>query len=192
MKMYCCVMAEAQTVRDHVTTAILEAAAAVIAEHGEAASMADVAEAAGIGRATLYRYFANRDDLLRALTRAAIEEASARVADADLEAVPVPEALARLSRALVACGTKFGVIMENPLHLDREEVERRFGDPLRAVLERGMTDGTLRSDLPVEALAQLWGGLLQAAIRWTTQLDGGVERTSAAMNSVFLHGAESR
>jgi TetR/AcrR family transcriptional repressor of mexCD-oprJ operon len=180
-----------QTVRDRFTTAILDAAAVVIAEHGEAASMADVAEAAGIGRATLYRYFATRDDLLRALTRAAIEDASARVADADLEAVPVPEALARLSRALVACGTKFAVILEKPLVID-EQVERGVGDPLRAVLRRGMTDGTLRSDLPVEALAQLWGGLLQAAIRWASQLDGGVERTSAAMNSVFLHGAERR
>jgi TetR/AcrR family transcriptional regulator, mexCD-oprJ operon repressor len=181
-----------QTLRDHVRTAILDAAAAVIADHGEAASMADVADAAGIGRATLYRYFANRDDLLRALTRAAIEDASARVAAADLEAVPVPEALARLARVLVACGTKFAVITENPLHLDREEADRRIGEPLRAVLRRGMTDGTLRSDISVDALAQLWGGLLQAAILWTGQLDGGVERTSAAMNSVFLHGAESR
>jgi hypothetical protein len=54
-----------------------------------------------------------------------------------------------------------------------------------------MADGTLRSDIPVDGLAQLWGGLLQAAIRWSSELDGGVERTSAAMNSVFLHGAES-
>jgi TetR/AcrR family transcriptional regulator, mexCD-oprJ operon repressor len=185
-------MAQTQKVRDHITTAILDAAAAVIAEHGEAASMADVADAAGIGRATLYRYFDNRDDLLRALTRAAIADASARLADADLEAVPVAEALARLSRAFVASGTKFAVIMDNPLHLDREDVERRIGDPLRALLRRGITDGTLRSDLPVEALAQLWGGLLQATIRWTNEVEGGVERTSAAMNSVFLHGAESR
>jgi TetR/AcrR family transcriptional regulator, mexCD-oprJ operon repressor len=185
-------MAESQKVRDHVTTVILDAAAAVIAEHGEAASMADVAEAAGIGRATLYRYFANREDLMRALTRAAIDEASARIAAADLDAVPVPEALARLSRALVACGTKFAVIIENPLHIEPEEAERRFGEPIRAVLQRGMTDGTLRSDIPVEGLAQLWGGLLQAAIRWSSELDGGVERTSSAMNSVFLQGAASR
>jgi hypothetical protein len=83
------------------------------------------------------------------------------------------------------------VIIENPLHIDREEAEQRFGEPIRAVLRRGMADGTLRSDIPVDGLAQLWGGLLQAAIRWSSELDGGVERTSAAMNSVFLHGAES-
>ncbi len=50
--------------RDHVAEAILDAAAAVFAERGEAASMADVAEAAGVGRATLYRYFPSRDVLL--------------------------------------------------------------------------------------------------------------------------------
>src|ERR1700683_663638 len=106
MKLYHSEMAQAQKVRDHVSAAILDAAASVIAEHGEAASMADVAEAAGVGRATLYRYFASREDLMRALVKAAIDDASGRLVDADLENVPVPEALARLARVLVVSGFK--------------------------------------------------------------------------------------
>jgi AcrR family transcriptional regulator len=185
-------MAQAQNVRDHVSAAILDAAASVIAEHGEAASMSDVAEAAGVGRATLYRYFASREDLLRALTKAGIEDAGTRIVDADLDHVPVPEALARLARALVVSGAKFIVIMDDPQHIDTDEVQRRVGDPLRTVLRRGMEDGTIRQDLPVEVLAQLWGGLLVSTIRSMRQFDIGVERASASMSSVFLRGAETR
>jgi TetR/AcrR family transcriptional repressor of mexCD-oprJ operon len=192
MKLYHSEMAQAQKVRDHVSAAILDAAASVIAEHGEAASMADVAEAAGVGRATLYRYFASREDLMRALTKAAIDDASGRLVDADLENVPVPEALARLARVLVVSGFKFIVIMDEPHLIDHDEAERGVGDPLRAVLRRGVEDGTIRRDLPVEVLAQLWGGLLVSTIRSMRQFDIGVERASAAMSSVFLHGTESR
>jgi TetR/AcrR family transcriptional repressor of mexCD-oprJ operon len=192
MQLYRSIMAPIQNVRDLVSAAILDAAAAVIAEHGEATSMAEVAEAAGVGRATLYRYFASREELLRALTKAAINDASTRLVDADLEHVPVPEALARMTRALLVSGTKFIVIMDDPQHIDPEEVERRVGDPLRAVLSRGIEDGTIRQDFPVEFLAHLWGGMLVSTIRSMRELQIGVERASAAMSSVFLHGAESR
>jgi hypothetical protein len=53
-----------------------------------------------------------------------------------------------------------------------------------------MDDGTLRDDLPLEVLAQLWGGLLSGAIRSIGELDNGVERAGAAVSSLFLHGAE--
>jgi hypothetical protein len=55
-----------------------------------------------------------------------------------------------------------------------------------------MEDGTIRQDLPVEVLAQLWGGLLVSTIRSMGQFDIGVERASASMSSVFLRGAETR
>lgn len=48
---------------------ILEVAGRVFAEKGyHAASIADVCAAAGIGRGTLYQYFTDKADLLRALT----------------------------------------------------------------------------------------------------------------------------
>ena len=65
------------TLHARVSAAILEAAAAVLAERGEQASMADVAAAAGMARATVYRYFPNRDALLEALGGLAVEDAIA-------------------------------------------------------------------------------------------------------------------
>lgn len=177
------------SVRDHISLAIVEAAAAVFAEQGDSASMSDVAEAAGIGRATLYRYFASREDLLRALSAAAVDDASARLVAADLDLVPVPEALARMARAMVACGITFSVIVDEPKYIDRDDMAHRVGRPIRAVLRRGMDDGTIRDDLPLEVVAHLWGGLLSGAIRSIGELDNGVERAGAAVTSLFLDGA---
>ena len=75
------------TLRARVSSAILEAAATVLAERGEQASMADVAAAAGMARATVYRYFPNREALFEALGRLAVDgvreadQSAARVSD---------------------------------------------------------------------------------------------------------------
>ncbi|MFD0656889.1 TetR family transcriptional regulator [Thermocatellispora tengchongensis] len=93
--------------RDHVAAGILEISAGVLAERGEAASMADIAAAAGVARATLYRYFPNRDVLVRALTETALTDLAGRIADAKLDEVPVEVAIARMTRAVVATISKY-------------------------------------------------------------------------------------
>jgi AcrR family transcriptional regulator len=60
---------------------ILDAAAAVFAERGVAATqMADIAKAAGCSRATLYRYFDNRHAVQRAFVHRAARRVGAQVA----------------------------------------------------------------------------------------------------------------
>src|SRR5829696_2184565 len=98
------------TLHARVTAAILDAAAATLAERGEQASMADVAAAAGMARATVYRYFPNREALLEALGRLALEDAGERLQAGRLEEVAVPEAFERAVRALVAVGDPFVVV----------------------------------------------------------------------------------
>src|SRR6186997_1909754 len=87
------------TLHARVSAAILEAAAAVLADRGEQASMADVAAAAGMARATVYRYFPNREALLEALGRLAVEDAGERLRAGRLQEVPVPDAFERAVRA---------------------------------------------------------------------------------------------
>ena len=92
--------------RDARRREILLAAAGVLAARDDA-GMAEVAAAVGLARGTLYRYFPTRESLLRALEAAANEEAGRRLAEANLDQVPVEEALARVTRALVAVGEHF-------------------------------------------------------------------------------------
>lgn len=183
-------MAQRQLVKDHIRQSILDAAADLLITRGDTAIMADLANAAGIGRATLYRYFSTREELMSALSHAAIDDASARLEAADLEHVPVTEALARIFRAILACGAKFEFIRteHEHLHLDKEDVDRRIGEPIRAVLRRGMEDGTLRSDLPLDVVSNLCGGLIIGAFRSLPFLENGVERVSAVATETLLKG----
>jgi AcrR family transcriptional regulator len=57
----------AEEVRDVTRTRILRAAAGVLAERGLDTTMDDVAEAAAMGRRTIFRYFETRDRLIAAV-----------------------------------------------------------------------------------------------------------------------------
>src|ERR1700676_5536078 len=74
---------------------ILDAAAHVFSEQGTAATLADVAAAAGVSRATLYRYYPNREALLKALAAHALNELASRLNDAGLERATVEEGVER-------------------------------------------------------------------------------------------------
>ena len=54
-------MARSPAIQDRVAEAILDVAANLLASGGEPPSMADIAAAAGVGRATLYRHFPTRE-----------------------------------------------------------------------------------------------------------------------------------
>lgn len=181
-------MAQGERIRAQVAASILEAAAAVIAERGDAASMADVATAAGIGRATLYRYFDSRESLIRALSSAAIDDAEERLVEADLDEIPVAVAIERAGRALLTAGQKFSAVIEDRRFIDPGELQKRIGTRLLAVFQRGVSDGTLRSDLSVDTLARLWGGMVEAMLRSPLVADHGVERATTAVTEAFLGG----
>lgn len=182
---------EVKTRIDRTSAAILDAAARVFAEDGSAANLAAVATAAGVSRATLYRYYASRDALLQALVRDAIDDAARRLADAGLERAPVEDAIERILRAFVTVGDRYAVLVGDlPLYdkADRSQLEI----PVRAVLKRGIETGVLRHDLSPEALNELLGGAAISAIKLTQHHGLGLEEATAAAASLFLDGARPR
>jgi len=72
------------------------------------------------------------------------------------------------------------------------DAERQIDTMIRALLQRGLDDGTFRGDLTVAELLLLLGQLLQAAARITAEHAAGVEKAAALVTSVFLHGTERR
>ena len=156
-------MQRSPALRDRIATGILDAATAVFSIRGDATSMGDVATAAGVSRATLYRYFPTREELVRALRASALRNARARLDQADLNSVPVPDALARLTRALVTTGAHYTVVLHEQGPADR--------DP--------------------ERLTALYAGLIGAAIQMTA--DGlGVEDACDEVVAVVLDGVRAR
>jgi TetR/AcrR family transcriptional regulator, mexCD-oprJ operon repressor len=177
---------------DRTAAAILDATAHVFSEQGSSASMADVAEAAGVSRATLYRYFPHREALLSALAAHALADAAARLADAGLERAPVEEAIERIVRAVVAVGDRYSVLVQEHVKFDPAEAERLLGEPMRTVFARGIESGLFRQDLSIDVLLELFGGALMGAIKLTQRGRLGLEEASAATAAVFLDGARAR
>jgi TetR/AcrR family transcriptional regulator, mexCD-oprJ operon repressor len=175
------------TLRARVSGAILEAAATVLAERGEQASMADVAAAAGMARATVYRYFPNREALFEALGRLAVEQAGERLRAARLEEIAVSDAFERAVRALVGVGDPFVVVSRESARPDREQFERSVAAPLRELIQRAQSLGEVRRDLPAAWLMESLIGIVVSGLQTRPSL--GVDDTVAGITSLFLDGA---
>lgn len=182
--------ARSPQVRDHIAAGILDTAATVLAERGPEVSMSEIAEAAGVSRATLYRYFPSRDALMGALVDAAMAEVAARVADARLDAVAADEAIARLTRAVFTAAGKYrGLGMLTKSLSDASRTERMMPAVIGNLFSRGLKEGVFRPDLSAQTLSELYASLLEGAIH--RMLDGrlGAEEASASITAVFLDGA---
>jgi AcrR family transcriptional regulator len=81
---------------------ILEGARQVFARKGKAATMADVAAAAGVSQGLAYRYFASKEQIYRELVEQALEQASLATAQPMHETSATPgQRLALLITRLV-------------------------------------------------------------------------------------------
>lgn len=145
--------------------AIAEAAMRVLADQ-PGASMAEIADASGLGRATLYRHFRTRTELVHAIQRQALETAGEAIAACGLDDVPVPIALECAIRALVGIGDRYRVLArETSLDPRLLESQEAVAGPLLATVLRGQQHGELRRDLPAVWILATMANQLVLALR---------------------------
>jgi TetR/AcrR family transcriptional regulator, mexCD-oprJ operon repressor len=179
-----------QALQQRVVAAILDGAAQIFALQGEQASMNDVAEAAGVARATVYRYFPTRDALLDELAQAAANDVDERLAAARIDQVAPEEGIARAVRALIEVGDSFVLLARERQRSDPERLERQFTQPVRQLFERGQAVGDIRVDIASSRLAESLIGLIVSLLTSTPPL--GKEDMIATITSLFLDGARAR
>src|SRR6266540_1424629 len=170
---------------DATAAAITHAAAQLVARHQDP-TVGAVAQATGVARCTVYRYFPTRQALLTAVLDQALLEADHHLTQANLAAVPVPEGLARAVRALVALGDDFLVLARQRL-LTGEDIPAF--SPVVA-LDRGRQAGDLRSDLPLSCQVEALYALVHACLRASELAAAGPEDISATALRLFLEGSK--
>ena len=176
--------------QQRVAAAILDGAAEIFALQGEQASMNDVAEAAGVARATVYRYFPNREALLAELALVAVNDVAGRLASARIDEVAPEEGVTRAVRALVDVGNWFVLLARERRRSDPERFERQLTEPIRRLFERGQASGDIRQDITGARLTESLIGLIIGVL--TSRPPLGREDMIATITSLFLDGARAR
>ena len=173
---------------------ILDRAARLLADDRNA-GMVDIAAAAEVGRATLYRHFPTREVLIEAMDARAFEEAERAVAASRLDEDPAPVALERLLRALIEVGDRYRIISERPpaeRGHPRQAREQRLARPLYALLARGRAEGAFRTDLSERWQLMVFHGVLRVAIRHVGDHGCTPEDAAASAASTLLDGLGAR
>ncbi|QAY69472.1 TetR/AcrR family transcriptional regulator [Xylanimonas protaetiae] len=141
---------------------ILDTAVAQLAKDSSA-SLGQIADAAGIGRTTLYRYFPERADLLAALgedARARFAAAHERAALTEGSAIG---AIERLCQEYVELSDLLALYFTETLGDNGIFDEDAFVQAdLRAVVERGRADGTIDAELSTEWVVSALGAFFYA------------------------------
>jgi AcrR family transcriptional regulator len=182
---------------------IIEVALSVFAEYGLEMEMNEIAARAHLGVGTLYRHFANREELLRAIIRRAVEDTLAQLR----AAVSTSDDPVASLQALVAAGLHvhrqyrplFAVIRDPRLAklLDPsygQSIRTRFRETVRELIDHGVEVGVFRDDLDEEMAAITIMGSFTSAIDLlgtSYSLDELAQRLSHFLLMIFTGKTET-
>ena len=180
---------------------ILDAAVDVIAENGFFQSpVSKIAERAGVADGTVYLYFKNKDDVLRAAIDRMMERFYAGVEE-EFKRVTDPRgqlaAIGRLHLESVTVNRSMAIVMQTEVRQSARFIGEfshkhlvRYLQMVREVVRRGHEEGVFRKELSAGVVAQCWFGaideLLTTAVFTGRQYDA--KTTTKQVLDVLLHG----
>jgi AcrR family transcriptional regulator len=149
-----------ETHRREVREAIMDAASTLVAKHGLlSVTMSQIAEETGIGRATLYKYFSEVEEILHAWHERQITEHFEYLAEVRDRATGAGEQLKAVleAYALIAHGTHGhgeSDLAEFLHHQGRQvaRAEEKLSDLIEELIAKAAKAGQVRSDVAAEEL----------------------------------------
>lgn len=171
---------------------LVSAAREVFAERGVDVPMDDIARAAGVGNATLYRRFPTRRALLQAVHRDEIDALHAR--SQELLAAPSPdEGLATWLRELAMQGStsrSLATALMNALKDEGADVSwcrETMHAAAAALLDRAQRAGSVRGDITAGQVLKLVN-----AVAFATEGGPDAQRQADRLLTVVMDGLRSR
>ena len=146
---------------------VLEAARSALREQGPDAEVREIAQRAGVGLATIYRGFGNKEGLLAAMAEQVKNDVLDLFSAAEMQAQPA-EGLRRFLVDAIgyveAHGPLFDILADHfrgegrDMHLELSQgrdMHLEFSARLRTLIERGIAAGDLRADLNLDVVEHL-------------------------------------
>jgi AcrR family transcriptional regulator len=168
--------------REQVRASVIEAALQLFLERGHLdVRVEDIVEAVGISRATFYKYFDERDEILGELFAQLLSEGPPEVDPAGTVLDRIQELLAATAARMVEQEDLARFVYSVPLRHDAV-LPGAAGEPqvmglVHELVLEGVSAGELRDDVPAELLSHQLGRSFEAAMRhWAT---GQVDEASA-------------
>ncbi|MGJ3508031.1 TetR/AcrR family transcriptional regulator [Enemella sp. A6] len=179
---------------------VIDLAAALFARNGiPGTSMRDLGEAAQMHAGSLYHHFRSKEGLVAIILDRLIEETSARMATAVAEGEDVSalETIERLIRATLAVieaqpdatqmyQRDMRYLRDHELLMRLEESSAEMRRYWLDALARGVADGTVRDDLPVEVMHRTMREALWASPNWPERAEYDLEAFSELMVKQLL------
>ncbi len=166
-------------IRPPARTAILRAAAAVYSA-SPSATIEQVAQAAGVSRATLFRHFSDRDDLVQSAGRECLANLDRALESASLGRGNSRSRMLRLLEVLIGAGLEWRFVLAFGDLLDHPAVEKaaaKLDRHFEPVIKAAMREGLLREDLPEAWFREAFDALVFAS--WSVVERGKVARSDA-------------
>jgi acetyl esterase len=179
-------------------TEIVRAAEALFREKGyRRTSLADVAEAIGADRASLYYYFSSKDEILYEAVTPIVLRNTGIAEDIRDSAEPAPAKLRRLMVGLLQSFAEhypllFMYLEENLSHVTKTRqswaaemraVNRRYVSAIEQIIQEGIAAGTLRPIADPRILANGLMGLVSWTHRWYNPAQSSIQ--AAAIGEAY-------
>ncbi|MEV2269979.1 TetR/AcrR family transcriptional regulator [Nonomuraea africana] len=165
---------------------ILEAAERVLSRN-PAASMEQIAEAAGVARTTVHRRFASREALVDAMAGWATRQFAAAVAAAHPETTPPLVALYQVTANVLRVKIDWGFAMSRALSADPEvsRVHAEVESSCDRLFRRAQAAGVLRADVDVDWARRVYYALIHEAAQ---HHDGDADTLATRLVDTLLRG----
>lgn len=173
----------------------------------EATTMNDIAKEAGYSKATLYVYFADKEEIVSFLVLKSMKTLYSRISEAVEGQAAAKEKYRKICRALVNYQEQYPLYFvlalgeinvdfdkENYLSLEKEtfEVGEQINHKIEEFIHRGMKAGEIQPDIPVLQTAFLFWAALAGLIQMSVNKRAYLEKAMNVSRQQFLEDGFER